>query len=108
MRSRLSGTSIYGLVRGIRANLVYGRTHYSSGDTCPRSEDRSRLAHLKFRFIRSCSAALPPHLMAKMEAAFGVPLIEAYGMTEASASNCDESVAARHAQTRIGWSGFGL
>ena len=47
-------------------------------------EDRSRLAHLKFRFIRSCSAALPPHLMAKMEAAFGVPLIEAYGMTEAS------------------------
>jgi amino acid adenylation domain-containing protein len=47
-------------------------------------ENRSRLAHLKFRFIRSCSAALPPHLMAKMEAAFGVPLIEAYGMTEAS------------------------
>jgi acyl-CoA synthetase (AMP-forming)/AMP-acid ligase II len=46
-------------------------------------EDRSRLAHLKFRFIRSCSAALPPHLIAKMETAFGVPLIEAYGMTEA-------------------------
>ena len=47
-------------------------------------ENRSRLAHLKFRFIRSCSAPLPPHLMAKMEDVFGVPVIEAYGMTEAS------------------------
>lgn len=36
------------------------------------------------RFIRSCSAALSPELMQKMEAAFGVPVLEAYGMTEAS------------------------
>ncbi|HYK17643.1 MAG TPA: AMP-binding protein, partial [Bryobacteraceae bacterium] len=36
------------------------------------------------RFIRSCSAALPPEMMAKMEQAFGAPVLEAYGMTEAS------------------------
>jgi acyl-CoA synthetase (AMP-forming)/AMP-acid ligase II len=36
------------------------------------------------RFIRSCSASLPPEMMAKMEQVFGVPVLEAYGMTEAS------------------------
>ena len=36
------------------------------------------------RFIRSCSAALPPEMMAKMEQSFGAPVLEAYGMTEAS------------------------
>lgn len=36
------------------------------------------------RFIRSCSSALPPSLMEEMEAAFHVPVIEAYGMTEAA------------------------
>ena len=36
------------------------------------------------RFIRSCSSPLAPKLMAGLEAAFSVPVIEAYGMTEAS------------------------
>ena len=36
------------------------------------------------RFIRSCSAALPPEMMHKMEQVFGAPVLEAYGMTEAS------------------------
>ena len=36
------------------------------------------------RFIRSCSASLPPEMMEKMEKVFGVPVLEAYGMTEAS------------------------
>jgi acyl-CoA synthetase (AMP-forming)/AMP-acid ligase II len=36
------------------------------------------------RFIRSCSAALPPRTHAELEAVFGVPVVEAYGMTEAS------------------------
>ncbi len=38
----------------------------------------------RLRFIRSCSAALSPDVMAAMERAFGVPVLEAYGMTEAS------------------------
>jgi oxalate---CoA ligase len=36
------------------------------------------------RFIRSCSSALPPSLMQEMETIFRVPVIEAYGMTEAA------------------------
>jgi acyl-CoA synthetase (AMP-forming)/AMP-acid ligase II len=38
----------------------------------------------KLRFIRSCSASLPPQVMHDLEAAFGAPVLEAYGMTEAS------------------------
>jgi acyl-CoA synthetase (AMP-forming)/AMP-acid ligase II/acyl carrier protein len=36
------------------------------------------------RFIRSASSALPVSLMRGLEERFGVPVIEAYGMTEAS------------------------
>jgi oxalate---CoA ligase len=36
------------------------------------------------RLIRSCSAALAPSLMEEMERVFQVPVIEAYGMTEAA------------------------
>ena len=37
-----------------------------------------------FRFIRSCSAALPPSVFKDLETRFGAPVLEAYGMTEAS------------------------
>jgi acyl-CoA synthetase (AMP-forming)/AMP-acid ligase II len=37
-----------------------------------------------FRFIRSCSSALAPALLEQMEARFGSPVLEAYGMTEAA------------------------
>ena len=36
------------------------------------------------RFARSCSSALSPALMQRLEEALGVPVVEAYGMTEAS------------------------
>lgn len=36
------------------------------------------------RFARSCSAALPPLLQARVEAVLDIPLVQAYGMTEAS------------------------
>jgi acyl-CoA synthetase (AMP-forming)/AMP-acid ligase II len=38
----------------------------------------------RLRFIRSSSASLPPSVMTAMEAAFAVPVLEAYGMTEAA------------------------
>ena len=38
----------------------------------------------KLRFVRSCSSALSPTLMEKIETLVGVPVLEAYGMTEAS------------------------
>jgi len=41
------------------------------------------LSH-RLRFIRSCSAPLPPHVIQGLEALFDVPVVEAYGMTEAA------------------------
>jgi acyl-CoA synthetase (AMP-forming)/AMP-acid ligase II len=43
-----------------------------------------RAAQSGLRFIRSCSAALPPHVGARLEALFGIPVVEAYAMTEAA------------------------
>jgi acyl-CoA synthetase (AMP-forming)/AMP-acid ligase II len=39
---------------------------------------------VSLRLIRSSSASLPPAVMRELEASFGVPVIESYGMTEAS------------------------
>src|SRR5262249_56355744 len=36
------------------------------------------------RFIRSCSAALPGSVLRDLERQFDVPVLEAYGMTEAA------------------------
>ncbi len=36
------------------------------------------------RFIRSCSAPLPTEMAQRIESVFGAPVLEAYGMTEAS------------------------
>ncbi len=36
------------------------------------------------RFIRSSSSSMPPQVIRELEQAFGAPLIEAYGMTEAT------------------------
>ncbi|HEY9228992.1 MAG TPA: AMP-binding protein, partial [Gemmatimonadaceae bacterium] len=38
----------------------------------------------RLRFIRSSSSALPPTVIAQLESTFGVPVVEAYGMTEAA------------------------
>ena len=46
--------------------------------------NREAIERCPLRFIRSCSSALPPQVMAELEGAFNVPVIEAYGMTEAS------------------------
>ncbi len=48
---------------------------------------RDRAGELRaapWRFLRTSSSALPPTLMAELEEVFGVPVLEAYGMTEAA------------------------
>jgi acyl-CoA synthetase (AMP-forming)/AMP-acid ligase II len=47
-----------------------------------RHEDTIKAGRL--RFVRSSSASLPPQVMQALEETFRVPVIEAYGMTEAS------------------------
>ena len=49
-----------------------------------RGADESASGADTLRFIRSCSAALPASVMQDLEEQFGVPVLEAYGMTEAA------------------------
>ncbi|HEX4683093.1 MAG TPA: acyl--CoA ligase [Gemmatimonadaceae bacterium] len=42
------------------------------------------IARHRLRFIRSSSSALPPTVITKLEETFHVPVVEAYGMTEAT------------------------
>jgi acyl-CoA synthetase (AMP-forming)/AMP-acid ligase II len=46
--------------------------------------NREIIAAASLRLIRSSSASLPPQVMTALEEAFGAPVIESYGMTEAS------------------------
>ena len=68
----------------------HGATWYSAVPTIhqvllARTKPGTRPAGAEhLRFIRSCSAALPPQMMAEGEEKFGVPMLEAYGMTEAA------------------------
>jgi acyl-CoA synthetase (AMP-forming)/AMP-acid ligase II len=48
------------------------------------------------RFIRSCSAPLSPEIIHKMEGIFGVPFVEAYGMTEAAHQMTSNPLPPRH------------
>jgi acyl-CoA synthetase (AMP-forming)/AMP-acid ligase II len=46
--------------------------------------NRAIIAAHPLRFIRSSSSSLPPQVLAELEAVFGAPVIESYGMTEAA------------------------
>lgn len=67
----------------------YEATWYSAVPTIHqvlllRAESDGAPAHSGFRFIRSCSSALAASTLAQLEARFAAPVLEAYGMTEAS------------------------
>ena len=47
-------------------------------------KNRDVIAANPLRFIRSSSSSIPPQVIAEIEAVFGAPLIESYGMTEAA------------------------
>ena len=46
--------------------------------------NREIVARRRLRLIRSSSASLPPPVMAELESLFGCPVVESYGMTEAT------------------------
>lgn len=48
------------------------------------NREAAGIARRNLRFIRSCSAPFPPETIVEMEEMFGVPILEAYGMTEAA------------------------
>ncbi|HET9010283.1 MAG TPA: non-ribosomal peptide synthetase, partial [Gemmatimonadaceae bacterium] len=68
---------------------AFAPTWYTAAPTIHReildqaSQHPGVVAPSPLRFIRSASAAMPRQLMADVERVFGVPFVEAYGMTEA-------------------------
>ncbi|MCI0815465.1 MAG: AMP-binding protein [Chloroflexi bacterium] len=70
------GVTWYSAVPSMHQALLTRAKSRGAGDPPPGAET--------LRFIRSCSAALAPSLMHDLEEAFGAPVLEAYGMTEAA------------------------
>jgi len=64
--------------------LLLARTH------------RKPVEAASLRFIRSCSAPFSPELIHKIEEIFGVPFVEAYGMTEAAHQMTSNPLPPRH------------
>tara|TARA_B100001142_G_C14302369_1_gene643290 strand:+ start:363 stop:1856 length:1494 start_codon:yes stop_codon:yes gene_type:complete len=66
----------------------YNATWYSAVPTIHQilllRADQDKAPKKSFRIIRSCSAALAPSVLNDLEKRFGAPVLEAYGMTEAS------------------------
>ncbi len=52
------------------------------------------------RFIRSSSSSMPTQVIKELEAVFGAPVIESYGMTEAAHQMASNPLAAGRAQAR--------
>jgi acyl-CoA synthetase (AMP-forming)/AMP-acid ligase II len=70
------------------AFLAHGATWYTAVPTIHeillQRADTDDAPHSSPRFIRSCSAALAPAVRIGLERRFGAPVIEAYGITEAT------------------------
>ena len=60
------------------------------------------------RFLRSCSAPLSAELIQKIENVFGVPFVEAYGMTEAAHQMTSNPLPPRHRKAGSVGVGTGL
>ncbi|KAJ8547608.1 hypothetical protein K7X08_011194 [Anisodus acutangulus] len=73
--------------------IKYNATWYTAVPTIhqillDRHFTKPESSYPKLRFIRSCSAALAPSILARLAEAFGAPVLEAYAMTEATHLMC--------------------
>jgi len=95
MASTAAGASVH-CTPGFNAMKVFGwmetaePTWYSAVPTMHQAilaraaRNKEIIEGLDLRFVRSSSASLPPQVMGELEETFGCPVIEAYGMTEAT------------------------
>ena len=77
----------------------YGVTWYSGVPTMHKmilARTREKPSDSSLRFIRSCSAPFSAETIHKMEEIFGVPFVEAYGMTEAAHQMTSNPLPPRH------------
>ena len=64
--------------------------------------NREIIARAPLRFLRSSSASLPGPVMQQLEAVFGAPLVESYGMTEAAHQMCSNPLAGPRKPGKVG------
>ena len=84
------------LADGVSTNLVHGGPDNPSGAVIGgRSPQAQRSSGHSLRLIRSASSSLPPDVLGELEALFGVPVIETYGMTEAASQIAANPLARR-------------
>src|SRR5258708_8046933 len=76
--------------------LLMARTHHKPAEAA------------SLRFLRSCSAPLSPELIHKIETEFGVPFVEAYGMTHAQHQMTSNPLPPRHRKAGSVGVGAGL
>ena len=69
-------------------------------------EDAPQPGSHSLRFIRSSSSALPATEMRRLEARFGVPVIEAYSMTEAAHQMCANPLVGERRPGSVGIGAF--
>jgi acyl-CoA synthetase (AMP-forming)/AMP-acid ligase II len=93
---------------------TYKPTWYSAVPTMhqmllTRAERNSAIIQANpLRFIRSSSAPLPPVVLERLEATFGAPVLESYGMTEASHQMASNPLPPKqHKAGSVGY-GFGV
>ena len=79
-----SATAFFGWLDSVRPSWYSAvpTMHQVIVDRAERNADVVQRARL--RFIRSSSSSLPPPVMMRLEQVFGCPVIESYGMTEAT------------------------
>eukprot|EP00026_Physarum_polycephalum_P001975 Phypoly_transcript_01979.p1 GENE.Phypoly_transcript_01979~~Phypoly_transcript_01979.p1 ORF type:complete len:467 (+),score=109.53 Phypoly_transcript_01979:1527-2927(+) len=79
--TRFSASAFWGLIK------KYNATWYSAVPTIHQVlliREKEIPEKHTLRFVRSCSSALAPSVLQNLESKFGVPVLEAYGMTEAA------------------------
>jgi acyl-CoA synthetase (AMP-forming)/AMP-acid ligase II len=84
VRAGLRRAEVLRLDEGGAAQLVHRRADDASGDPGARGPQRRDHRRGALRFLRSSSASLPGPVMEKLAETFGAPVIEGYGMTEAT------------------------
>ena len=88
------------------AELVHRGADHAPGDpVARRAQQRRSSRRVPLRFIRSSSASLPGPVMEQMEETFGAPLVESYGMTEASHQMASNPLAGPRKPGKVGLAG---
>lgn len=90
------GAELLGLLRQHRITWLSAVPTLLQGLAGAGGTEAAPEENLSLRFLRSSSAPLAPVLARRLEARFGVPVIEAYGMTEAAHQICSNRLPPAH------------